>query len=213
MLEQYILNEVISPNEVNCKVLLEAASDPSKPKTMYFQGIFVQAEIKNQNGRIYPLSEIRNAVNDINDRIKSGYSILSTSDHPVDTIETSISDVCGNIEKMWMDGNNGMGKMRILPTPVGNIVRTLLENDIKLGCSSRGTGEIGYNGVVENYQIQTVDIVTTPSGPDCYPVPVLESMRNRRYGKEITKLSHAMTEDQKAQRYLMNELNSWLTEL
>lgn len=213
MLERYILNEVLTPRVANCKVILEESQDPSKPKKMYMEGIFIQAEVRNLNGRIYPLAEIRNAVEDVNERLARGEPILAECDHPENRIETSLEHVAGSIEKMWMDANNGMGKMLILPTPKGNIIRTLLSNGINLGCSSRGTGQLDANGYVSDFQMQTVDIVHSPSAADAVPKVVLESMNHKRYGKEITKLATAMTEDQKAQKYLMNELNSWLSEI
>lgn len=213
MLERYILNEVLTPRVANCKVILEESQDPSKPKKMYMEGIFIQAEVRNLNGRIYPLAEIRSAVEDVNERLAKGEPVLSECDHPENRLEVSLEHVAGSIEKMWMDANNGMGKMLILPTPKGNIIRTLLSNGINLGCSSRGTGQLDANGYVSDFQMQTADIVCNPSAAAAVPKVVLESMNHKRYGKEITKLATAMTEDQKAQKYLMNELSSWLREI
>lgn len=213
MLERYILNEVLTPRVANCKVILEESQDPSKPKTMYMQGIFIQADVKNLNGRIYPLSEIRSAVEDVNERLAKGEPILAECDHPENRLEVSLEHVAGSIEKMWMDANNGMGKIKILPTPKGNIIRVLCESDIRIGVSSRGSGNVDHNGYVSDFQMQTIDFVANPSAAAATPIPILESLKNKRYGKEIEKLSIAMTEDQKAQKYLMNELNSWLSEI
>lgn len=212
MLEHYILNEVLMPAQSEMRVLLEESKDSSKPKTMYMEGIVIQAEIRNQNGRIYPLSEIRSAVTDINDKISKGYSICGEIDHPTE-LSINLDRISHNITKMWMDGTNGCGKLRILNTPSGNIARSLIEDGIKLGCSSRGSGSVGYDNIVSDFEIVTIDLVLTPSGPDCFPVPVLESMRHKRFGKEITKLSNAMTHDSSAQKYLTSTLNSWLNDI
>ena len=211
--EHLILNENLSPSQSQVQILTEADSrDPSKPKQLYMQGIFIQGDKRNHNRRVYPVHEIRNAVNEINHKIDQGYSICGEADHP-EELNINIDRISHNITKMWMDGSDGMGKLRILPTPCGNIVRSLLESDIRLGVSSRGNGCVDHQGYVSDFEIVTVDIVVTPSAPDAFPVPVLESLNSRKRGKEIAYLSEALMDDDSAQKYLMNELNSWLSEL
>ena len=81
---------------------------------------------------------------------------------------------------MWMEGNNGMGKLQILPTPKGNIIRTLIESHVKLGVSSRGVGNVDDHGEVSGFEIITVDVVARPSAPEAYPKPVCRSLNTRR---------------------------------
>jgi hypothetical protein len=116
------------------------------------------------------------------------------------------------ITQMWMDGPNGMGKLKVLPTPMGNIVRTLLESGVKLGVSSRGSGNVTDNGEVSDFQIVTVDIVARPSAPNAYPRAVYEA-RNHRRGAVIEDLSRSMSHDPTAQAFLKKELMGWINNL
>ncbi|MFN9982308.1 MAG: hypothetical protein ACK53Y_20440, partial [bacterium] len=125
------------------------------------------------NERIYPRHEIIKAVETINEQIRNGNSVLGEVDHP-DDLKINLDRVCANIKRMWMDGPNGFGKLQILPTQMGNLVRAMLESGVKLGVSSRGQGNVDRNGKVSDFEIVTVDIVAQPSAPNAYPTPVYE---------------------------------------
>ena len=107
-----------------------------------------------------------------------------------------------------MDGPNGYGKMKILPTPMGQLVRTMLENGVKLGVSSRGSGNVSEdgNGEVSDFEIITVDVVAQPSAPGAYPTPIYEHLMNTRNGYQAYNLAQATREDEKAQKYLKESL-------
>lgn len=143
-------------------------------KNCYMKGIFVQADKRNLNERVYPLMEISEAVKNIQKRILTG-SVLGECDHP-DTLTVNLENVSHVITEMHMDGHNGVGTLKLLPTPKGQIIRAMIESGVKLGVSSRGSGNVDYNGIVSDFDIVTVDIVAQPSAPEAYPIPIFESL-------------------------------------
>ena len=161
MLQLQYLRENLSFDQA--RVVLE--SDDKDGKSLYLKGIAIQGGIRNANQRVYPVDEITNAVKTLNDQIQNGYSVLGEVDHP-DDLKVNLDRVSHMITDMWMDGPNGYGKMKILPTPMGNLIRTMLESGVKLGVSSRGSGNVDdRSGEVADFEIITVDIVAQPSAP------------------------------------------------
>lgn len=195
------------------QVLLEGGglNDQGKPKDLYMRGIFVQGGVKNHNQRVYPVNEIRSAVDQLNETLRRGESILGEADHP-EELNINLDRVSHMITEMYMDGPNGIGKLKVLPTPMGNIVRTLLEAGVKLGVSSRGSGNVTETGDVSDFEIVTVDVVARPSAPAAYPKAVYEAYNMRR-GAITQDLAEAMTHDAKAQKYLQNELINFINAL
>ena len=186
------------------QVVLE--SDDKDGKNLYLKGIAIQGGIRNANGRVYPVNEIEKAVKTLNDQIQNGYSVLGEVDHPED-LKVNLDRVSHMITQMWMDGPNGYGKMKILPTPMGNLVRTMLESGVKLGVSSRGSGNVNdSNGQVSDFEIITVDVVAQPSAPGAYPTPVYEHLMNTRKGNRAFQVAQETMEDPKAQKYLKESL-------
>ena len=187
------------------RVELHEADEHGK-KNLYLKGIAIQGGIKNANQRVYPVSEITNAVKTLNDQIQNGYSVLGEVDHP-DDLKVNLDRVSHMITDMWMDGPNGYSKMKILPTPMGNLIRTMLESGVKLGVSSRGSGNVDdRTGEVAEFEIITVDIVAQPSAPGAYPTPVYEHLMNTRGGNRILGVAKEVKEDPKAQKYLKESL-------
>jgi hypothetical protein len=175
-------------------------------KSLYLKGIAIQGGIRNQNQRVYPVGEITNAVKTLNDQIQNGYSVLGEVDHP-DDLKVNLDRVSHMITDMWMDGPNGYGKMKILPTPMGNLIRTMLESGVKLGVSSRGSGNVNDStGEVSDFEIITVDIVAQPSAPGAYPTPVYEALMNQRGGMNAWRVATEVKEDPKAQKYIKEAL-------
>ncbi len=182
------------------RVVLE--SDGNEGKNLYLKGIAIQGGIRNANQRVYPVSEITNAVKTLNDQIQNGYSVLGEVDHP-DDLKVNLDRVSHMIVGMWMDGPNGYSKMKILPTPMGNLIRTMLESGVKLGVSSRGSGNVNdRTGEVADFEIITVDIVAQPSAPGAYPTPIYEHLMNSRGGNKAFRVAQEVKEDPKAQKYL-----------
>jgi hypothetical protein len=181
-------------------------SDDKDSKNLYLKGIAIQGGIKNANQRVYPVDEIGRAIKTLHDQIQNGYSVLGEVDHP-DDLKVNLDRVSHMITQVWMDGPNGYAKMKILPTPMGNLIRTMLESGVKLGVSSRGSGNVSdTNGHVSEFEIITVDIVAQPSAPGAYPTPVYEHLMNTRYGNKAFMVATETKEDPKAQKYLKESL-------
>ena len=176
-------------------------------KDLYMKGIIIQGGIRNANQRVYPVSEIGRAVKTLNDQVSGGYSVLGEVDHP-EGLNINIDRVSHMITECWMDGDNGYGKLKVLPTPMGNLVKTMLESGVKLGVSSRGSGNVSEDGSgnVTDFEIITVDVVAQPSAPGAYPTPIYEHLMNARGGMKAYEFAQATKEDPKAQKYLKESL-------
>lgn len=205
------LTERLTYDQANIQVESLDGAFEGAPKQLYMNGIFIQGGVRNLNERVYPVSEIRRAVDNVNEILNKGESVLGEADHP-EELNINLDRVSHMITKMWMDGPNGFGKLKILPTPMGNIVRTLLESGVKLGVSSRGSGNVTDDGEVSDFQIVTVDIVARPSAPNAYPKAVYEAKNGKR-GSIIEDLAHAVQHDKKAQKHLTKELLEWINNL
>lgn len=204
-----ILTEHLSFNQA--KLVVEAKGDDPTGKKLYMSGIFIQGGVRNLNERVYPVDEITKAVEHINKQINDGYSICGECDHPED-LTINLDRISHVISNMWMEGNAGCGRLQILPTEKGNLIRTLIECGVKLGVSSRGSGDVNDRGEVSNFEISTVDIVARPSAPNAFPKPVYES-RNSKRGPIIEDLARAVSYDPKAQKFLAKELLEWINNL
>ena len=184
-------------------IVLENANEG---KDLYMKGICIQGGVRNANQRVYPVNEIGRAVKTLNEQISGGYSVLGEVDHP-EGLNINLDRVCHMVTEMWMDGPNGYGKLKILPTPMGHLVRTMLESNVKLGVSSRGSGNVvESSGEVSDFEIITVDVVAQPSAPGAYPTPIYEHLMNARGGYKAYELAQATKEDHKAQKYLKESL-------
>ena len=182
-------------------------------KDLYMKGICIQGGVKNANERVYPVNEIERAVKALNEQINTGYSVLGEVDHP-DDLKINLDRCSHMITEMWMDGPNGFGKLKILPTPMGNLVRTMLESGVKLGVSSRGSGNVNEaNGQVSDFEIVTVDVVAQPSAPNAYPTAVYEGLMNMKYGHRALEIAKEVGTDNKVQRYLKEEVKRLIKDL
>jgi hypothetical protein len=119
------------------------------------------------------------------------------------------------ITNMWMDGPNGYGKLKILPTPMGQLIRTMLESGVKLGVSSRGSGNVKSDGSgeVSDFEIITVDMVAQPSAPGAYPTPIYEHLMNNKGGLSSLRIAQEVKGDPKAQKYLKESLLNIISKL
>jgi len=176
-------------------------------KDLYMKGICIQGGIKNANQRIYPVNEIGKAVKTLNDQIGSGYSVLGEVDHP-DDLKINLDRVSHMITEMWMDGPNGYGKLKVIPTPMGQLISTMINNGVKIGVSSRGSGNVKEDGSgeVSEFEIITVDAVAQPSAPGAYPTPIYEHLMNTKHGYKAFNMARELKGDEKAQQYLKDSL-------
>jgi hypothetical protein len=181
------------------RVVVESSNEG---KDLYMKGICIQGNVKNANQRVYPTFEINKAVSKISDTIAGGQSVLGEVDHPED-LKINLDRVSHMLTNMYMEGNNGYGKLKILPTPMGKLVETMLQSGVKLGVSSRGSGNVDETtGNVSDFDIITVDVVAQPSAPNAYPTPIYESLLNMRHGHKVLEVAKAVKADARAQKHL-----------
>jgi len=192
------------------KIVLER--DEGEGKTLHLSGICIQGDIRNANQRVYSSKEIDRAVKTLNEQISGGYSVCGEVDHPED-LKINLDRVSHMITSMWMDGPNGYGKLKILPTPMGQLVQTMLESGVKLGVSSRGTGEVDGDGNVRGFDIVTVDVVAQPSAPGAYPTAVYEHLMNTKGGEKAVQIAQEIKGDPKAQKYIAESLKNIISGL
>jgi len=200
-----ILVEELRPNEAS---LIEESSPDGK--SLWLSGIFMQADLKNRNGRNYPLTEINAAVETAKQRIMESNGIMGELDHP-QSLQINLDRVSHVITKLWMENSNAYGKAKLLDTPMGNIARELIKANVKLGVSSRGAGNVNESGGVTQFQFVTVDIVAQPSAPNAYPGTVYEGLQMARNGSHIMTLAESMKHDPAAQKFLKKEILAWLS--
>jgi hypothetical protein len=206
------LRENLTFDRAGLEIISEAAAD-GKGKTLKMKGIFIEGGVKNANQRVYPVHEIEKAVNAVNGQIHEGHSVLGEVDHP-DDLKINLDRVSHMIEKMWMDGPAGFGTLKILPTPMGQLVEAMLTSGVKLGVSSRGSGEVNEStGHVSGFEIITVDIVAQPSAPHAYPKAIYEGLMNMRGGQQVFEMAREANQDQRVQKYLREGIKSLIKDL
>lgn len=207
------LRENLTFDAARLEILTEESADGKGGKNLYMKGICIEGGVKNANQRVYPISEIQNAVSSVNEQIKGGYSVLGEVDHP-DDLKINLDRVSHMITDMWMDGNCGYGKLKILPTPMGNLVKTMLESGVKLGVSSRGSGNVSEGtGQVSDFEIITVDVVAQPSAPNAYPKAIYEGLMNMRHGHRVLEMAGEAGENQRVQKYLREQVTRLIKDL
>ena len=200
------LKEHLSFTQAGLELLSEEAQDGSGGKTLKLKGVCIEGGVRNANERVYPVNEIAKAVDTINEQIKTGHSVLGEVDHP-DDLKINLDRVSHMIEKMWMDGPAGMGTLKILPTPMGELVKTMLQSGVKLGVSSRGSGNVDdRTGHVSDFEIVTVDVVAQPSAPNAYPTAIYEGLLNHKGGQRLLDMFKDPAKSGKAQRYVKEEV-------
>ena len=147
-------------------------------KKLYIEGVFLQSEIKNRNGRMYPFSVLEKEVARYNEEYVKTSRALGELGHP-DGPTVNLDRVSHRITSLKAEGNNFIGRAQILNTPNGNIAKALLEEGVKLGVSSRGMGSIDRredcNVVMDDFMLATAaDIVADPSAPDAFVNGIME---------------------------------------
>lgn len=190
--------------QVEPEQLAEGVS--TSKKNLYLKGIFMQADIKNRNGRIYPLSEMSRSVSNALKIIKENGGIFGELDHP-NSLQINSDRISHVIKELYMDGPNVIGKAMIIEkTPMGKILEAITETGVRVGVSSRGTGQVSESGVVSSYNLITVDAVIVPSAPAAMPLSVYESLEMNKNGKQVLTLSEALLEDKAAQKYFNKQI-------
>ena len=203
------LYEYMSPEQSQIQLM-----ESNDGKDLYMQGLFIQGDVKNQNGRVYPKDEISRAVDNVTERLNKGETVMGELDHP-EELQINLDRVSHIITEMMCNDANGMGKLKVIDTPMGNIARALLKAGAKLGVSSRGSGNVNESGRVSDFDIVTVDIVAQPSAPDAYPKTIYESLFNMRGGSMIHDIAKDYTHDKTlgAKKHLDKSIIDFINEL
>ena len=150
-----------------------------KGKEQYIKGIFMQSDIKNQNGRVYPHAVLKKEVNNFNNKYVKEGRALGELGHPMGPV-INLDRVSHVIKELKEDGTNFIGKAKVMDTPNGKIVKNFISEGVKLGVSSRGMGSLktnkktGVNEVQKDFVLSTVDIVADPSAPDAFVNGIME---------------------------------------
>jgi hypothetical protein len=161
----------------DCEVLTEASEDGKKH--YFIEGIFMQGDIQNRNGRIYPSTVLEKEMKRYDEGFIKTKRALGELGHP-NGPQINGDRVSHLIVEMKKDGSNFVGKAKILGTPMGEIVKTFMDEGVKIGVSTRGLGSVKptKNGIMEvqdDFHLATVDIVTDPSGPNCFVNGIMEN--------------------------------------
>lgn len=203
-MKQKLLIETLSADDAH--IITEASQDG---KNTWLSGVFMQAEINNRNGRVYPIGEITRAVDVAGKTIKEHGGIFGELDHP-QTLTINLDRISHVITEMRMEGNNAIGKAKILDTPMGQIAQELVKSGVKIGVSSRGAGSVNEGGGVSEFNFVTVDLVAQPSAPGAMPEAVYESMMDTTRGREVITLAEQLRDDKDAQKYFKKAILDFL---
>jgi len=149
-----------------------------KGKQQYIKGVFMQSDVKNQNGRVYPFGVLQREVKNYNNKFVKEGRALGELGHPMGPT-INLDRVSHLITELYEDGKDFIGKAKIMDTPNGKIVKNLLESGVRLGVSSRGLGTVktnknGVNEVQKDFTLSTVDIVADPSAPAAFVNGIME---------------------------------------
>jgi hypothetical protein len=168
--------KLITEEVTNVKIITEGKGASKK---LYIEGVFLQGEIKNRNGRMYPITTLAREVGRYNENFVAKGRALGELGHP-DGPTVNLDRVSHKITSLVQEGNNFVGKAQILNTPMGKIASSLLDEGVMLGVSSRGVGSLqttseGHKVVGEDFMLATAaDIVADPSAPDAFVSGIME---------------------------------------
>ena len=195
-------------------------------KSMYIEGVFLQGNIKNRNGRMYPMETLRKEVGRYNENhIQSGRA-LGELGHP-DGPTVNLDRVSHKIVSLKENGQNFIGKAKILGTPMGKIASSLIEEGVKLGVSSRGIGSLkptreGFNVVGDDFMLATAaDIVADPSAPDAFVEGIMEgkewvwegTVLRERKAEEIKNRVDTLVSQKRLEEQKLNLFNEFINSL
>ena len=195
-------------------------------KSMYIEGVFLQGNIKNRNGRMYPMETLRREVGRYSENhIQSGRA-LGELGHP-EGPTVNLDRVSHKIVALKESGSNFIGKAKILNTPMGKIASSLIEEGVKLGVSSRGVGSLqqtkeGFAVVGEDFMLATAaDIVADPSAPDAFVSGIMEGKEwiwdggilRERFATKTYKQINTLVDQKKLDEQKLNLFNDFLSNL
>jgi hypothetical protein len=206
------------------KFLVETTK--SGKKSLYIEGVFLQGEIKNRNGRMYPMETLRREVGRYNENHVQAGRALGELGHP-DGPTVNLDRVSHKIVSLKESGSNFIGKAKILNTPMGKIASSLIEEGVKLGVSSRGIGSLrttkeGTNIVGDDFMLATAaDIVADPSAPDAFVEGIMEGKEwvweggilREKYAEQTKRRINTLVDQKVLEEHKLNLFNDFLNNL
>ena len=195
-------------------------------KNLYIEGVFLQGNIKNRNGRMYPMETLRREVARYNENHVVAGRALGELGHP-DGPTVNLDRVSHKIVSLKESGSNFIGKAKIMNTPMGNIAKNLIDEGVKLGVSSRGIGSLkmtreGVNIVGDDFMLATAaDIVADPSAPDAFVEGIMEGkdwvwdggILREKYAEKTYKTINTLVDQKKLDEQKLNLFNDFLNSI
>ena len=195
-------------------------------KSMYIEGVFLQADMKNRNGRVYPMETLRREVGRYSENHITSGRALGELGHP-EGPTVNLDRVSHKIVSLKESGSNFIGKAKILGTPMGKIASSLIEEGVKLGVSSRGVGSLqqtkeGYSVVGEDFMLATAaDIVADPSAPDAFVSGIMEGKEwvwdggilREKYAQKTYKQINTLVDQKRLDEQKLALFNDFLSNL
>jgi len=195
-------------------------------KNLYIEGVFLQGNIKNRNGRMYPMETLRREVARYNENHVVAGRALGELGHP-DGPTVNLDRVSHKIVSLKENGSNFIGKAKIMNTPMGNIAKSLIDEGVKLGVSSRGIGSLkmtreGVNIVGDDFMLATAaDIVADPSAPDAFVEGIMEGkdwvwdggILREKYAEKTYKTINTLVDQKKLDEQKLNLFNDFLNSI
>ena len=214
--------KLITEEVSNVKFITEGKGSKKK---LYIEGTFLQGDIKNRNGRVYPVNTLATEVGRYNESfIKKGRA-LGELGHP-DGPTVNLDRVSHKITSLRQECNNFVGKAQILNTPMGKIASSLIEEGVVLGVSSRGVGSLreeqGVKYVGEDFQLATAaDIVADPSAPDAFVNGIMEGKEwvweggilREQHAEKTKKMINTLVDQKRLEEHKLNLFNDFLSNL
>jgi hypothetical protein len=195
-------------------------------QSLYIEGVFLQGNIKNRNGRMYPMETLRREVSRYNENHVVAGRALGELGHP-DGPTVNLDRVSHKIVSLRESGSNFIGKAKILDTPMGRIAKNLIDEGVKLGVSSRGIGSLkmtreGINVVGDDFMLATAaDIVADPSAPDAFVEGIMEGKEwvwdggilREKYAQKTYKRINTLVDQKRLDEQKLNLFNDFLNSI
>jgi hypothetical protein len=215
--------KLITEEVTNVKIITEGKGENKK---LYIEGVFLQGEIKNRNGRMYPIATLCREVDRYNENFVQKGRALGELGHP-DGPTVNLDRVSHKITSLVQEGNNFVGKAQVLNTPMGKIASSLLDEGVMLGVSSRGVGSLqttseGHKIVGEDFMLATAaDIVADPSAPDAFVSGIMEGKEwvwqggilREQLAEKTYKRINTLVDRKRLEEQKLNLFNEFLSNL
>ena len=219
--------KLITEEVTNVQVITETYTKKGKKKSrLCIEGIFLQGEMKNRNGRMYPIQTLSNEVGRYNENFINKGRALGELGHP-EGPTVNLDRVSHKITSLCQEGNNFRGKATLLDTPMGKIAQSLLGEGVMLGVSSRGVGSLkedhsGTKVVGEDFQLATAaDIVADPSAPDAFVNGIMEGKEwvweggnlREELAEKVKRTINTLVDQRRLEEHKLNLFNNFLSNL